>query len=86
MAAALLLLLCAGAVLSSVEAQDSYVQLSDIYKQGVDLALEQLASHSSVQHHFRFLKTLTKSALEVKQLYTFILSFIMALDLKNSGG
>ncbi|XP_053198703.1 uncharacterized protein zgc:195173 [Scomber japonicus] len=64
MAAALLLLLCAGAVLSSVEAQDSYVQLSDIYKKGVDLALEQLASHSSVQHHFRFLRTIAESPLE----------------------
>lgn len=73
MAAALLLLICAGALLYSAEAQDPYTQLSNIYRKGVDLALEQLNSHVGVHHHFRFLKTLDKSEIEsgfgVKYLY-----------------
>ncbi|KAG8009564.1 hypothetical protein GBF38_017903 [Nibea albiflora] len=59
MAAGLLLLVCAGAVLYSAEAQDPYNELPDSYKKGVDLSLEQLNSHDGsgfgVQyfyHHF----------------------------------
>lgn len=66
MAAGLLLLLCVGAVLYSAEAQDSYNQLPDSYKLGVDLALEQLNSHAAVHHHFRFLRSLEKSDIEVR--------------------
>lgn len=61
MAARLLLLICAGALLLPAEAQSSYDQLSDSYKKGVDLALEQLRSHSKVVHHFRFLRSVDKS-------------------------
>lgn len=86
MAAALLFLICAGAVLYSAKAQDSYIQLSDIYKKGVDLAVEQLNSHVGVHHHFRFLRSLEKSEIEVKQASSLILSFVMVLDLKNYGG
>ncbi|MEQ2269115.1 hypothetical protein XENORESO_022224 [Xenotaenia resolanae] len=60
MAARLLLLVCAGALLRSAEAQDPYDQLSDSYKKGVDLALEQLNTHVGVKHHFRFLRTVGK--------------------------
>ncbi|KAF1373163.1 hypothetical protein PFLUV_G00257460 [Perca fluviatilis] len=73
MAAGLLLLVCAGAVLCSVGAQDSYNGLTDDYKKGVDLALEQLNTHAGVIHHFRFLRSLDKSDIEsgfgVKYLY-----------------
>ncbi|CAJ1082558.1 uncharacterized protein LOC115570440 [Xyrichtys novacula] len=73
MAAGLLLLVCAGAVLYSAEAQDPYNELGDLHKKGVDLALEQLNSHAMVQHHFRFLKSLGKSEIEsgfgVRYLY-----------------
>lgn len=65
MAAGLLLLVCAGAVLYSAEAQDPYHELPDDYKKGVDLALGQLNSHAGVHHHFRFLKSLEKSDIEV---------------------
>lgn len=66
MAAGLLLLVCAaGAVLYSAQAQDPYNQLPDNYKKGVDLALEQLNSHAGVHHHFRFLRSLEKSDIEV---------------------
>ena len=66
MAAGLLFLVCAGAVLYSAQAQDSYNELPDYYKKGVDLALEQLNTHSGVHHHFRFLRSLEKSDIEVK--------------------
>uniref|UniRef100_A0A8C2ZJE2 Retinoic acid receptor responder protein 2 n=1 Tax=Cyclopterus lumpus TaxID=8103 RepID=A0A8C2ZJE2_CYCLU len=64
MAAGLLLLVCAGAVLYSAQAQDSYRGLPDDYKKGVDLALEQLNAHPGVLHHFRFLRSLAKSDIE----------------------
>uniref|UniRef100_A0A3B3UYN2 Retinoic acid receptor responder protein 2 n=1 Tax=Poecilia latipinna TaxID=48699 RepID=A0A3B3UYN2_9TELE len=60
MAAGLLLLVCAGGLLLPAEAQDSYNQLPTAVRAGVDLALEQLTSHASVKHHFRFLKSVEK--------------------------
>lgn len=81
MAAGLLLLVCAGAVLYSAQAQDLYNQLPDSYKKGVDLAVEQLNSHAGVHHHFRFLRSLEKSDIEVN-LRVFFLS---VLGLKNFG-
>uniref|UniRef100_A0A4W6G7S1 Retinoic acid receptor responder protein 2 n=1 Tax=Lates calcarifer TaxID=8187 RepID=A0A4W6G7S1_LATCA len=73
MAAGLLLLVCAGAALYSAEAQEPYNELPDNFKMGVDLAFEQLNSHTGVQHHFRFLKSVEKSEIEsgfgVKYLY-----------------
>uniref|UniRef100_A0A3Q3M8A8 Retinoic acid receptor responder protein 2 n=1 Tax=Labrus bergylta TaxID=56723 RepID=A0A3Q3M8A8_9LABR len=64
MSAGLLLLVCAGAVLYSAEAQDPYTELPDYYKKGVNLTLEQLNSHVGVHHHFRFLRSLEKSDIE----------------------
>lgn len=73
MAAGLLLLVFAGAVLCSTEAQDPYNELPDNYKKGVDLALQNLNSHAGVHHHFLFLKSLQKSEIEsgfgVRYLY-----------------
>lgn len=66
MAAGLLLLLCVGSVLSLVRAQDAYAHLPEGYRNGVVLTLEQLNSHTGVHHHFRFLRTLEKSEIEVK--------------------
>lgn len=66
MAALLLLLFSAGVLLSSIEAQEAYSKLPDKYRKGVDLALQQLNSHSGVQHHFLFFKSLLKSDIEVK--------------------
>uniref|UniRef100_A0A668RZT9 Retinoic acid receptor responder protein 2 n=1 Tax=Oreochromis aureus TaxID=47969 RepID=A0A668RZT9_OREAU len=60
MAAGLLLLVCAVAVLYSAEAQASYNGLPEIYKKGVDLAMQQLSTHARVQHHYRFLRTVEK--------------------------
>uniref|UniRef100_A0A3Q2D8T0 Retinoic acid receptor responder protein 2 n=1 Tax=Cyprinodon variegatus TaxID=28743 RepID=A0A3Q2D8T0_CYPVA len=60
MAAGLLLLVCVGAVLLSVDAQHSYDELSDSFKKGVDLALDQLNSHSAVKNHFLFLRSVDK--------------------------
>lgn len=57
----LLSLACAGALLNSV-----WTQVPPGHGSGVDLAMEQLASHASVHHHFRFLKSLDKSEIEVK--------------------
>lgn len=62
----LLLLLCVCPVLSSVGAEDAYTRLSESYRNGVDLALEQLNSHAGVHHHFRFLRSLEKTEIEVR--------------------
>lgn len=62
----LLLLLCVGAVLSWVGAEDAYAHLPESYRKGVDLALGQLSSYAGVQHHFRFLRSLEKTEIEVK--------------------
>lgn len=83
MAAGLLLLVCAGAVLYSAQAQDPYNQLPDNYKNGVDLALEQLNSHAGVHHHFRFLRSLEKSDIEVNlesefMIYLFFYQFFFS--------
>uniref|UniRef100_A0AAQ5XK25 Retinoic acid receptor responder protein 2 n=1 Tax=Amphiprion ocellaris TaxID=80972 RepID=A0AAQ5XK25_AMPOC len=71
MAALLLFLLCAAAVL--ISAQEPNNELSTQYKQGVDLALQQLSLHAGVHHHFRFLRSLQKSEIEggfgVKYVY-----------------
>lgn len=87
MAAGLLLLVCAGAVLYSAQAQDQYDQLPDNYKKGVDLAFEQLNAHAVVQHHFRFLRSLEKSDIEVnlESEFMILLAILLAvLGLKNS--
>lgn len=66
MAAVLLLLLSTGALLCSCNAQENnYDRLSDSLKKGVDLALEKLHSHSGIQHHFLFLRTVLKSDIQV---------------------
>lgn len=59
------LLLCAGAVLSSADTREAYDLLPDNQKPGVDLALQQLNVHAGVHHHFRFLRSVYKSDMEV---------------------
>lgn len=75
MAAGLLLLVCAGAVLYSAEAQDPYGELPVNYRKGVDLALDQLNFHARVVHHFRFMKSLEKSEIEVNVTSEFMILF-----------
>ncbi|KAK5898094.1 hypothetical protein CgunFtcFv8_015541 [Champsocephalus gunnari] len=73
MAVGLLLLFCAGALVYSAKAQETYNVLPEDYKQGVDLAFEQLNTHAGVHHHFRFLRSLEKSDIQsgfgVRYLY-----------------
>lgn len=69
MAAPLLLLLmfCVGALLPSSEAQrNAYAELSQSLKRGVDLALEKLHSHATIQQHFVFLRSLSTSDIQVR--------------------
>ncbi|CAL1597222.1 unnamed protein product [Knipowitschia caucasica] len=60
-------------ILSAAGAQDSYGELPAGHRSGVDLALEQMRGHASLQHHFRFLRTVDKTEIEsgfgVKYLY-----------------
>lgn len=65
MAALLLLLLGVGALFFSSNAQEAYNKLPETYRKGVDLALEKLNSHAGIQHHFLFLRSVTKSDIEV---------------------
>lgn len=84
MAAGLLLLICAGAALYSAEAQEPYNGLADNYRQGVDLAFEQLNSHAGVQSHFRFFKSVDKSEIEVNVASDFVITSLhggMCVDL-----
>ncbi|KAL1006895.1 hypothetical protein UPYG_G00078600 [Umbra pygmaea] len=73
MAALLLLLVSAGVLMSSTDAQEAYTKLPDIYRKGVNLALDKLNSHSGVQHHFLFFKSLqdydTESGFDVHYIY-----------------
>lgn len=84
--AAGLLLLCVGSVLSWVGAEDAYARLPEGYRSGVDLALEQLNSHPGVQSHFRFLRSLVKTEMEVKLRFipkmVFNVGRIFVLNLK----
>ncbi|KAM9332045.1 uncharacterized protein KZ484_017263 [Pholidichthys leucotaenia] len=64
MAAGLVFLLCAAAVICCVGAQESYDDLPRHHQLGVDLALQKLRSEARVRHHFRFLRTLSKSEIE----------------------
>ncbi|KAM6970905.1 uncharacterized protein LKV04_016637 [Tautogolabrus adspersus] len=65
MAALLLLLLfTVGALFSCSDAQEAYNKLPEIYKKGVDLALEKLHSHAGIQHHFLFLRSVQQSDIE----------------------
>ncbi|XP_044033385.1 uncharacterized protein LOC122867082, partial [Siniperca chuatsi] len=64
MAALLLLLFSIGALFFSSNAQEAYNKLPETYRKGVDLALEKLSSHDGIQHHFLFLRSITKSDIE----------------------
>ena len=76
----LLLLLSAGVLLPSIEAQEAYSKLPDKYRKGVDLALQQLNSHFGVQHHFLFFKSLLKSDIEVKKKTMLVVVTTKLLD------
>ena len=54
-------LLLAAGVLSYTEAQEAYSKLSEPYRKGVDLALQQLHNRPTMKHHFLFFKSLYKS-------------------------
>ncbi|XP_078136448.1 uncharacterized protein LOC144536958 [Sander vitreus] len=64
MAALLLLLFSVGALFFSSDAQEAYNNLPETYRKGVDLALEKLNSHAGIQHHFLFLRSITKSDIQ----------------------
>ncbi|KAG5841830.1 hypothetical protein ANANG_G00171140 [Anguilla anguilla] len=68
----LFLLLTVGVCVSLSEGQAAYDQLPDLYKKGVDLALVQLKSHTSIPHHFLFFKSLTTSDVEAGHSVTYI--------------
>ena len=62
-------LLLAAGVLSCTEAQEAYSKLSDPYRKGVDLALQQLNNHSAIQHHFLFFKSTVMSDINVSETF-----------------
>uniref|UniRef100_A0A4W6FB44 Retinoic acid receptor responder protein 2 n=1 Tax=Lates calcarifer TaxID=8187 RepID=A0A4W6FB44_LATCA len=64
MAALLLLLLSVGALFISSNSQESYNSLPETFRKGVDLALERLNSHTGIQHHFLYFRSITKSDIE----------------------
>ncbi|KAF6720567.1 hypothetical protein FQA47_009081 [Oryzias melastigma] len=58
--AALMLWLLAVLFLGS-DAQESYNELPEILRKGVDLALTSVNNHSSIQQHFLFFKTVSQT-------------------------
>ncbi|KAM9839864.1 retinoic acid receptor responder protein 2-like [Aulostomus maculatus] len=59
------LLLCGvGVLFLSVNAQEAYDNLPETQRKGVDLALEKLNSHTGIQHHFLFFRSITQSDVE----------------------
>ena len=65
MAFLLTVLLLAAGVLSCTEAQEAYSKLSEPYRKGVDLALQQLNNHPTMKSHFLFFRSLDKSDVSV---------------------
>uniref|UniRef100_A0A8C9SEX9 Retinoic acid receptor responder protein 2 n=1 Tax=Scleropages formosus TaxID=113540 RepID=A0A8C9SEX9_SCLFO len=60
----LAVILAAGAFLALTEGQKAHDQLTELEKKGVDLALQNLNSHPSTEHHILFSKTLDKFSSE----------------------
>lgn len=73
MAALLVLLFSIGALLYSSNAQENYNKLSETYKKGVDLALENLNSRAGIQHHFLFFRSLLQKDDQVLYSMSFFL-------------
>ncbi|KAL6462960.1 hypothetical protein MHYP_G00293820 [Metynnis hypsauchen] len=46
------------------EAQNDFSKLPESFKKGVELALQQVNSHTVLQHHFLFFKSVEKSSIE----------------------
>lgn len=59
-----IVLVSAGVLLDTTGAQDDFGKLSDDYKKGVELAVQQLNSHAGAQSHFLFFKSLEKSDID----------------------
>uniref|UniRef100_A0A8C5NGM3 Retinoic acid receptor responder protein 2 n=1 Tax=Gouania willdenowi TaxID=441366 RepID=A0A8C5NGM3_GOUWI len=64
MVASLLLLCSLGASVFTSSAQEAYDGLPETFRKGVDLALEKLSSHSGIQHHFLFFKSVAQSDIQ----------------------
>uniref|UniRef100_A0AAY4DUW7 Retinoic acid receptor responder protein 2 n=1 Tax=Denticeps clupeoides TaxID=299321 RepID=A0AAY4DUW7_9TELE len=60
----LVVLLAAGTLLSSTEAQEAYDNLPETFKKGVDLAVQHVNSHANIQQLFLFFKSLQKSSID----------------------
>uniref|UniRef100_A0A3B4D2E3 Retinoic acid receptor responder protein 2 n=1 Tax=Pygocentrus nattereri TaxID=42514 RepID=A0A3B4D2E3_PYGNA len=54
------------------EAQSDFGKLPESFKKGVELAVEQVNSHSGLQHHFLFFKSIEKSSIEAGFEVTYI--------------
>lgn len=46
-------------------------QLPDIYKKGVELALNQINARHSIKHHFLFFKTIHQAEIQVTAFFSF---------------
>uniref|UniRef100_A0AAY4DUJ5 Retinoic acid receptor responder protein 2 n=1 Tax=Denticeps clupeoides TaxID=299321 RepID=A0AAY4DUJ5_9TELE len=67
----LVLLLGAGTLLSSTDADEAYSKLPETFKKGVDLAVQQVNSHANIKQPFNFFKSLDSSegSFSVKFIY-----------------
>lgn len=59
-----IVLVSAGVLLATSGAQDDFGKLSDDYKKGVELAVQQINSHAGIKSHFLFFKSLEKSDID----------------------
>lgn len=67
-----LLLISFGALFVSANAKDAYNKLPETYRKGVDLAVERLNSHSGIQHHFLFYRSIAQSDTEVLYMHVML--------------
>lgn len=52
----------------------SYNNLPELYKKGVDLAVEKINSQANIVHHFIFFRSVEKSESEVHSCFIFNIS------------
>lgn len=65
----------------SAGGQENLKKLSNGYKAGVELAVEQVNTHPGVQQHFLFFKSLKQSEVDVSLYASFLYLFLTDLKM-----
>lgn len=82
----LLLGLLAAVLGGSRAAVSTYSELSEALRGGVDLALDKLHGHAGIQHHFVFLRSVSKSDIQVQEAGGFAVPLVFPNVLRVCAG